>query len=299
MEKITKEFTDYLSHLGYAKVSTEGRHKIHSREFINYLKSIQVYEFQSVEVSHIISYRKYLETRPNKVRGGQLSETSIYNKMRTVQLLFEMLQAKGKITINPVSQIEIKIPRSQQRKTILTESEIERLYKVCADDKERSILSLAYGCGLRVGEMEKLQIKDIYFDDQYLIVQKGKGNKRRAVPMSTGVIKDLKSYYYHQRNHLTTGRDYNPKDKAMMLNKRGGRMREWTYNSTLRSLIERSESQEIKTKKIGMHNLRHSIATHLLHRGLDINQVRQFLGHVLLSTTQIYTHIDNKQIIQI
>lgn len=299
MKRIIQEFTDYLSQLGYAQVSVYKKHNYHAEEFISYLQRQGVTVMDEVSIYHIIDYREYLHNRDNKVRGGKLSATSIYNKMRTLQLLFEMLQVSRKITYNPMSEIEVLIPRSGQRKVILTEEEIHQLYEVCSDYKERSILSLGYGCGLRVGEMERMNIGDIHFDDEYLIIPQGKGNKRRAVPMSKGVIKDLKGYYYEERTGLTTGRDYNPKDKAFMLHKRGGRMRVWTYNITLKDLIDRTRSKDIQSKQIGMHHLRHSIASHLTERGLDVNQVRQFLGHKLLTTTQIYTHVNNKQVMKI
>lgn len=81
-----------------------------------------------------------------------------------------------------------------------------------------------------------------------------------------------------------------------MLNSRGGRMREWTYNSSLRNIIVRTEIKAIINKEISMHNLRHSIATHLIEQGIPVEQVRQFLGHSQLETTQVYTHISKQQL---
>ncbi len=270
------------------------------------MENYGVVQLEEVKVKHILSYQNYLQKRPNKVRAGKLSETAIYHKLRSVELLFEMLEARGQVKENPLSEIEIKAPKRQQRKVVVTEVEINELYEVCEDHKERSLLSLGYGCGLRVGEIERLNVNDLNFENAYLIVQEGKGNKRRIVPMSTGVIKDLKAYQHRERIELGGGRDYNPNDEAFLLNKRGGRMREWTFNKTLKELIRRTKNEGLQNKHlpagqagIGMHHLRHSIATHLLHRGLDVQQVRQFLGHVLLSTTQIYTHVDQNQVLQL
>ena len=81
-----------------------------------------------------------------------------------------------------------------------------------------------------------------------------------------------------------------------MLHSRGGRMNKWTYNKYLKRIIERTENQAIKDKQITIHNLRHSIATHLLEQGIPVEQVRLFLGHSQLETTQIYTHISRRQL---
>lgn len=149
------------------------------------------------------------------------------------------------------------------------------------------------GCGLRAGEMERCNVEDIRLRDRLLIVPRGKGLKRRVVPMSAGVAEDLRGYYYGERESLVKGR-HQSVQKAFMLHDRGGRMRKYTYNKRLKRLIERSGSELIRNKQITIHSLRHSIATHLIERGIPVEQVRQFLGHSQLETTQIYTHISRK-----
>ncbi|MEN0050187.1 MAG: tyrosine-type recombinase/integrase, partial [Bacteroidota bacterium] len=166
--------------------------------------------------------------------------------------------------------------------------------------QERAILSLAYGCGLRASELEKCNIKDVRLKDKLLIVPEGKNKKRRVVPMSKGVAKDLGDYFYLERDRLKMGRAFKLYDAdnrfAFMLHNQGGRMRRWTYNKYLKAIIERSENQIIKDKQISLHNLRHSIATHLIEQGVALEQVRLFLGHSQLETTQIYTRISQEQI---
>jgi len=299
MEKIIKEYASYLHHLGYADSSIYGRHKRSIKEFIGFIRKYRVQEWNEITVQHISDYLNHLRGRENKVVGGKLTEKTVYDHYRSIQLLYDLLAVKGEIIINPTNQMEVKAPPRNQRKITVTEEEISQMYNTCKDDKERSVLSLNYGCGLRVGELELLEIKDLKLDDGYLIVRKGKGNKRRAVPMSSGVIKDLRNYLRNERPRLTAERHYNRENKSVMLNEVGRPMKEWTFNDTLQAIVRRTQNQDLINKRITTHIMRHSIATHLLHRGLDINQVRQFLGHVLLSTTQIYTHINNKQVLQI
>jgi len=81
-----------------------------------------------------------------------------------------------------------------------------------------------------------------------------------------------------------------------MLHARGGRMQQWTYNKYLKLIINRTQNPTLKAKQITIHHLRHSIATHLIEQGIPVEQIRQFLGHSQLETTQIYTHISQQQL---
>lgn len=114
--------------------------------------------------------------------------------------------------------------------------------------------------------------------------------------MSKGIVKDLSSYYYNEREALPTGRDYKPEEKAFILHSRSGRMHDDTYNKYLQRMIKRTRNKSIIQKQISIHSLRHSIATHLLQQGIPVEQVRMFLGHSQLETTQLYTHISEQQL---
>jgi len=214
--------------------------------------------------------------------------------MKSIDHLFRMLQSAGEIKVNPISTLKFNYPRLEPQRDILSQEEIKQLYEVCESAWERSILSLAYGCGLRVGELDQVNIEDIRMREKIIIIPKGKGNKRRVVPMSPGVVNDLSDYYFNERP-FTNGKDIKD-DKAFMLNSRGGRLKEWTYNKQLKKMIGRIESEELQEKEITMHSLRHSIATHLIQQGIPVEQVRQFLGHSQLETTQVYTHISKQQL---
>ncbi len=129
----------------------------------------------------------------------------------------------------------------------------------------------------------------------FLFVKKGKGKKRRVIPMTTSIIEDIKSYVYEQRPEQISWRT--EKDKqALGLNKIGTRMQAASYRMLFKELLRSSGNEEIQTKKISLHSLRHSIASHLLADGMNIEKVRDFLGHNCLETTQIYTHISIKQL---
>ena len=220
--------------------------------------------------------------------------------MRNVRDLFTMLQNEEVLPSNPCTVLHFSYPKQKSSRTILSQAQIEQLYEACETAQERAILSLSYGCGLRVSELEKCNIEDVKLREKILIVPKGKGLKRRVVPMSSGVVKDLSDYYYEEREHLTNGRNYRPGLRAFMLHSRGGRMNKWTYNQNLKKIVERmaeqTGDQSILTQQITIHHLRHSIASHLIEQGVIIEQVRLFLGHSQLETTQLYTHISQSQL---
>lgn len=294
-QDLAEKFYKYLLRLGYNPKSSRSRYN-YLCEFLHWLEQKGELEITKITTYQIKQYYQYISERPSKKDGGILSQKTTHSHMRNVRDLFEMLLNERQIKSNPTSTLNFPYPRHRAERRVLDQEEIQALYRASETAQERAILSLAYGCGLRVSELTKCNIEDIRLKEKILIVPDGKGSKRRVVPISSGVVKDLSDYYYNEREPLTKGRDYKPKQTAFMLNSRGGRMNKWTYNKYLKRIIIRTENEAIKDKEITIHNLRHSIATHLIEQGIPVEQVRQFLGHSQLETTQIYTHISKQQI---
>lgn len=292
---LAEQFYKYLLRLGYNPKTSKSRYN-YLCEFLHWLEQKGLLNITRITALEVTNYYQYISERPSKKDGGTLSQKTTHSHMRIIRDLFIMLQNEGKVKINPCSTLKFPYPKAREERTVLDQEEIKQLYKASETAQERAILSLAYGCGLRVGELVNCNIEDIRLREKIIIIPKGKGNKRRVVPLSNGVVKDLADYYYNERENLTKGRDYNPKESAFMLHSRGGRMRKHTYNKYLKIIIEKTQNQDIKDKQITIHNLRHSIATHLLEQGIPVEQVRLFLGHSQLETTQIYTHISRKQL---
>ena len=299
---LAEHFYQHLLQVGYTPKSSRSRY-LYSCEFLHWLEQQGSLDITKVSATQIKAYYEYLSSRPSLKDGGTLSQKTTHSHLRVVRDLFALLQAEGKIVVNPCSTLNFPYPRKKRERNILTQAEIKQLYSVCQTAQERAILSLAYGCGLRVGELEKCDIKDIRLKDKLLVVPDGKGRKRRVIPLSKGVAQDLSHYFYYERDELKKGkhfrRDLTGNLYAFMLNATGSRMRQWTYNKHLKTIIERTDNAIIIKKQITIHSLRHSIATHLLEQGLTVHQVRQFLGHSQLETTQQYTRISPEQLQQI
>ncbi|MEG1500847.1 MAG: tyrosine recombinase XerC [Clostridiales bacterium] len=147
--------------------------------------------------------------------------------------------------------------------------------------RNRAILEVLYGGGLRVGEIVTANIKDIDLDVGYIRVM-GKGSKERLVPLGLLALDAVEDY-------LQTRRAVDPrhKDEPLFLNKNGGRL----SDRGIRYMLDKYVEQVALKEKISPHTLRHSFATHLLENGADLRSVQEFLGHSSMSTTQIYTHI--------
>lgn len=148
--------------------------------------------------------------------------------------------------------------------------------------RNRAIVEVLYGCGLRASELSELTLGDIFADEGVLRVV-GKGNRQRLVPIAQVTLKFLK-LYLEQRVHLTVARG---SEHIVFLNKNGGKLSRISIFNIVRQSAERAGI----TKNIHPHTLRHSFATHLVEGGADIRAVQQMLGHQSISTTEIYTHV--------
>lgn len=279
-----KQFYDYLLIKGY-KAETSRNRYLNVHYFLSFTKK----DFLQITEEDVKIYYDYLKQRPNKVKGkGILKHTSVLHHVRSIELFYLFLFELKKT--NHLLQIEL--PKSKQDddfvREILTQTEIQQLYKK-ANAKEKVILNLAYGCGLRVSELVAVNKEDLYLKENLLIVPKGKYSKRRIIPFTEKMKEDLLFFFSIEITQ----------EPALILNSKGTRMQEWTYNSLLKGLLKQIGIDTQRIQKIGIHSLRHSVATHLLENGMELEQVREFLGHEQLETTQIYTHISQTQLNEI
>ena len=157
--------------------------------------------------------------------------------------------------------------------------------------RDRALLALFYGCGLRRNEGYHLDVSDIKWDRNILHVRKGKGYKERLVPFNKASKKHLQDYVYDWRPYLLRSN----KEDAFFLGNGGLRLGDQSLLLRLKLLIQKSESIQLQEKEVGLHTLRHSIATHLLAAGMKLENIAKFLGHSSLESTQIYTHLINEE----
>jgi len=273
------EIYDYrkeLETLGYSKSIVNNYPK-----YVQYFLEFTHELLENISGDHIKNYFNYLQNRPNQRRQGKLSESYIHSQQHSIKGFFDYLERIDQIKQNPFT-LKLKSPKHQER-IVLTQSEIKTLYKTAQTPVETIILHLCYGCGLRRSEVLNLDTKDIDLDKKLLYVRKGKNKKRRVMPLTESIIKDFAKY-------IEINTFFNKISEPFLVSQQGKRMSGSTIYRTFKLLLKRT--QNIEPNNYCLHSLRHSIATHLLENDMTVEMVRDFLGHSQLSTTQIYTRIN-------
>lgn len=152
--------------------------------------------------------------------------------------------------------------------------------------RNKAIIETLYSCGLRVSELVNLRFSDLFFEEGFVRVI-GKGNKERLVPVSSSVEKEISIYNDHIRRHQTIKKG---DENVVFLNRRGGKLTRVMIFTIIKDLAERIGLQ----KTISPHTFRHSFATHLLEGGANLRAIQEMLGHESITTTEIYTHLDQR-----
>ncbi len=282
-----KYYTRHLERVGYSR-NTIKTLPSQVREFFHHLEQIGIRDLQGVTPGVIYTHYRYLKERPCRSRAGTLSDSMVHSHMWALRILFDLMLAEGSIESDPLSKLSFPT-RARKEREVLNFAEIEKLYDVCISMTERVILGLLYGCGLRKSEAEALDGGDINPREKLLYVRSGKGKKRRVVPFTAAVAEDFNDYY-HQERTLALRKSRHPREeKAFMLNRHGQRMSGLSMWRRFRQMTLRAGIEN--PGRITLHSLRHTIATHLLERGLSIEQVRDFLGHATIESTQVYTRV--------
>jgi integrase/recombinase XerD len=223
-----------------------------------------------------------------------LSPASIRRNISAIRTYYRFLIADGLVVRDPSERLETP-QRWRTLPEVLTVDEVQRiLASPTLDDnlvfRDRALLELAYGAGLRVSEWITLGLRDLLLDEGLVRVF-GKGSKERLVPIGRSAIGALAIYIRELRPKLEKGEGKG----VLFLNARGrplSRMGAWKI---LRGHVERAGIE----KHVSPHTLRHSFATHLLEGGADLRAVQEMLGHADIATTQIYTHVDREYLRQV
>jgi integrase/recombinase XerD len=218
-----------------------------------------------------------------------LAPASIRRNVSSVRTYFRFLLADGLVVRDPSERLETP-KRWRTLPDVLTVDEVLRLLSAPSLDdplvfRDRAMLELAYGAGLRVSEWISLPARDVLLEEGLVRVF-GKGAKERLVPIGRSAIGAVAMYVRELRPRLERGEGKG----LLFLNARGGPLSRMGAWKILKRYVERSGI----TKHVSPHTLRHSFATHLLEGGADLRAVQEMLGHADISTTQIYTHVDRE-----
>jgi integrase/recombinase XerD len=292
---ITAEYVVWLETLGFSDGMIYD-YKFRLCDFFEWLENRQIQSVALLTNKHITEYHAYLETRPNKKNSGHLLSVSHLNhNFLAIDKLLEFLHQYGMTNAPVPTNYRMKVDEQERinKIEVFTQEEIKTLYNCISNSYQYSnfaerqakhyelklIFALYYGCGLRLSEGYKLKIQDVDFDKKTVFVEQGKNYKDRIIPMSEGVYRELQDYIYNYRHCLKLKHN-----RLFIYSKQ-------TLHVRLKYLQNVCDDEAIKAKRLSLHVLRHSIATHLLQNGMSVENISLFLGHNSLNSTQIYTHL--------
>ena len=278
---------DYLTMLRVEKnLSTNSitSYKADLNRYINFLFNIEsIKNLNSIRQIHIRNFIRYLNDQ-------NLSSSSINRSFSSIRSYHKFLSGEEKISHNPTQLLE---PPKQSKKLpkVLSVQEVNEIINSVNLEssmgyRDMAILETLYSAGLRVSELCALEMNNILFDSSMLRIL-GKGNKERYVPLGSKAIKLIDDYCKYVRSKLV---DKKHSDGNVFLSKNGKQLTRMTIFNIMKKWTLISGIN----KDISPHTFRHSFATHLLEGGADLRAVQEMLGHSDISTTQIYTHLDNE-----
>jgi tyrosine recombinase XerC len=220
-------------------------------------------------------------------------KSSMNRKLAALRSFYRFLLREGKVESSPAALLAG--PRREKRlPRFLSYAEVEKLLAIPAATplglRDRSMLETLYASGIRVSELVGLELENLDLEAGYARVL-GKGRRERVVPLGSQAVEALRDYLARGRPALAARRNP-PEAKALYLNHLGGRLTVRGVRERLNHYVEKAAL----SSGISPHTLRHCFATHMLERGADLRVVQELLGHVNLSTTQIYTHLSQARL---
>lgn len=237
---------------------------------------------KNVQLKHLQQFIKEL----NEFGLSASSQSRILSGIRS---FFKFLILENEINEDPSDLLDF--PKTMRTlPEVLNMEEMDKIFSFIdhstnEGQRNRAMLETLYGCGLRVSELVDLKISDLHFQEDYIMVV-GKGDKQRMVPIGGMAKKQIEIYLKQIRPHIPVKKDHTD---TLFLNRRGGKISRVMVFLIIKDLAEMAGIK----KTISPHTFRHSFATHLVEGGADLRAVQEMLGHSSITTTEIYTHIDN------
>jgi len=282
-------FQQWLHVLGYAN-STVYYSPVYARSFLHFMEKMKINRINDIRNNHIVIYFNWLSKKKNLRTQQLFTRHYLYNHYSALKRFSRYLKELNGIILDV--SIRLTLGRLTEPKCLERE-QISKLYKACLHgqkgDLDRAILALYYGLGLRRHEGVLLNIDDLIFSNQVVYVAPGKNGVERYVPMSSFVQHILEKYVTRYRKPILSKIGTISQD-AVLISYFGTRL----CGNQIYNRLQKLGIKSGLDYPIALHTLRHSIATHLLQSGLELESISWFLGHKSLDSTQIYTHFIHK-----
>ena len=280
---LTSDYREYLRLLGYSRGSLVELPR-YVLELCHYAQGRGLSQVEELDGSLLAVFFSAMCARKNLRSGGGLTPGYLRKYRQALRLLVMYLSKAYGMELAVRYE---RLPLVRRVPNLLSETEVKRLLSVCADNalgsRDRVMFSLLYGCGLRTGELLDLRVDDVKTDQGLVYIRRSKTGRSRYVPLGVKTKSYVSNYLRHVRGYFV--RD--PQETHLLLSSLGGRM----HDSSVRLRLKSSLKAAGLSPDITPHSLRHSIATHLMERGMSLRHIALFLGHSCLDSTQIYTHV--------
>jgi site-specific recombinase XerD len=259
------------------------------QEFLHYQEQGGKPSLGMLAAPDAIAFIEQIKVKIGPRSGRGYSNSYVNQYIRALKLFNQYIRQTGRTGIGFTLPL---LDDRRNRPDWLTSREVQRMYEAIQDDvlgtRDRAMLAVYYGCGLRLSEGAALTLRDIIEDRRLVYVRQGKGYKERYVPMAGRNYREIQIYIEEGRPQLVQG----PTDRLFISANTGKPL----DRQSLYIRVKRLVSVAGLTKKISTHTLRHSIATHLLQNGMKLERIAEFLGHSCVDSTQLYTHLVNEKI---
>lgn len=276
----SQEYIHYITSVDQKSIKTIESYKRELNQYLLYLKENHIERIEDIRYEMILDFIRF--------KKDQLANSSINHLIVVIRSFHQYCE--WNYGLNDPSALLKNYSSEKKLPIYLSEKEIEKLLTLQNDHPQEiahvAILEMIYGCGLRVSECCQLQLQQVHLEKKMVKVL-GKGNKERMVPMNGQQVRALERYLYQVRPHWCT-----KKSAYLFLNSKGHVYK----REEIHGMIKKRCALLNLNPSISAHSLRHSFATHLLDGGADLRTVQELLGHSDISTTQIYTHIQNKRL---
>jgi len=284
----------YLEHLTVERGLADNTLAAYRRDlerYVGFLGARRIEDLADVDAKTIRAFIASVSASTHGPDGEPYRATTVSRMLSTVRTFHRFAVREGLVTDDPTAGVvRPRLPRALPHP--LTVEEVTAIVEAPGDatpvaTRDRAILELLYGAGLRISELVGLDVDDLDLDDAAVRVF-GKGSKERLVPIGRMARDAVAAYLTRGRPALATGRSR----AALFLNTRGGRL---TRQSCSR-LLDAHRTRAGITRVVTPHDLRHSFATHLLEGGADVRVVQELLGHASVATTQVYTLVTTEHL---
>ena len=291
-ERLPIEIDEFLTWLDVERGRAPNTVAAYRRDLTAYWRTLRA---DGIDLTTVApqDIERYVHAR----REGGRAPSSVARSLVAIRALHRYLLEEGRTAVDPAADVEVpRVPRGLPK--ALSEEEVERLLDaVTGHDaparRDRAILEVLYGTGLRISELVGLSIGDLDLDDA-LVLAHGKGGRERMVPLGRAAVVSLEAWLTQAgRGAMTPARWARRTDAdAVFLNRRGGRLsRQGAW-----AIVRKYGDQVGLGERLTPHVLRHSCATHMVDHGADIRAVQELLGHASISTTQVYTLVSTERL---